>query len=94
MHGKEYVDKLKNLWPEETDLEAIEENSTYYCEGTTRAAKLAAQATVKASEKIINKEWKNAFCLVRPPGHHANSKPCSLKGFCIINNVAVAAQYL
>ena len=39
---------------------------------------------------IENKEFKNAFCPVRPPGHHA--KCSSSAGFCIFNNAAVAAK--
>jgi len=39
-----------------------------------------------------NKEFKNAFCSVRPPGHHCNQNKAA--GFCILNNVAIGAKYL
>lgn len=55
------------------------------------AALLSAGAALNATDAVIAGEMKNAFCAVRPPGHHA----CRDKamGFCIFNNVAVAAKY-
>ncbi|MHA2036130.1 MAG: histone deacetylase family protein [Promethearchaeota archaeon] len=43
-------------------------------------------------DEIINKSIKNGFAAVRPPGHHSNSYKCA--GFCIFNNIAIAAEYL
>ena len=56
------------------------------------AACQAAGAAIDAAKAVYAGEAKNAFCLVRPPGHHA--RPGSSMGFCIFNNVAIAAQYL
>ncbi len=42
----------------------------------------------------MENEWSNGFSLVRPPGHHACANNNRLGGFCFINNVAVAAEYL
>ena len=55
------------------------------------AAKWAAGATLAATDAVMAGELENAFCAVRPPGHHA----CRSKsmGFCFINSVAVAAKY-
>ena len=57
-----------------------------------RAAKRAAGAVIQAVEDVHKGESKNAFCAVRPPGHHA--EPVRGMGFCLINNAAVAARRL
>lgn len=59
---------------------------------TWQAALRAAGAGIEASVKILSGEWVNAFCAGRPPGHHATSN--SAMGFCMFNNLAVAAAYL
>src|SRR5436309_3240180 len=55
-----------------------------------RAARLAAGAAVRAVSGVLSGEVGQAFALVRPPGHHA--RPADGMGFCLINNVAVAAR--
>ena len=59
-------------------------------EHSLRAALRAAGAAVAATDAVIAGELNNAFCAVRPPGHHAT--PSSPMGFCLFNNVAIAAQ--
>ncbi len=58
---------------------------------TWNAALRAAGAALAATDAVISGDIENAFCAVRPPGHHA----CHGKamGFCFLNNVAVAARY-
>ncbi|WP_342133608.1 histone deacetylase family protein [Hydrogenophaga sp. OTU3427] len=58
---------------------------------TWEAALLAAGAAIDATDAVMAGELENAFCAVRPPGHHA----CHDKamGFCFLNNVAIAAKY-
>lgn len=58
---------------------------------TWRAAQRAAGAAVAATDAVIDGEINNAFCGIRPPGHHATSKESM--GFCMFNNVAVAAKH-
>ncbi|UGQ47573.1 histone deacetylase family protein [Massilia endophytica] len=56
-----------------------------------RAALRAAGAAVAATDAVIDGEIGNAFCAIRPPGHHA--RPSSPMGFCMFNNVAIAARH-
>ncbi|MBC7573932.1 MAG: histone deacetylase family protein [Herminiimonas sp.] len=56
-----------------------------------RAARRAAGAAVAATDAVIAGEVENAFCAIRPPGHHA--RPSTPMGFCIFNNVAIAARH-
>ena len=55
------------------------------------AAVFAAGAALNAVDAVLDHKARNAFCIVRPPGHHAT--PNRGMGFCIFNNVAVAARY-
>jgi acetoin utilization deacetylase AcuC-like enzyme len=56
-----------------------------------QAARRAAGAAIAATDAVIDGEIANAFCAVRPPGHHA--RPTEPMGFCLFNNVAIAAKY-
>ncbi|GAB2872450.1 histone deacetylase family protein [Pseudoduganella ginsengisoli] len=56
-----------------------------------RAALRAAGAAVAATDAVIDGAIANAFCSVRPPGHHA--RPSEPMGFCLFNNVAIAAKH-
>jgi acetoin utilization deacetylase AcuC-like enzyme len=59
--------------------------------GTWRAALRAAGAAVAATDAVLDGEVENAFCAVRPPGHHATR--AEAMGFCFFNNVAIAARH-
>lgn len=59
--------------------------------GTREAALRAAGAAVAATDAVIDRQLSNAFCAVRPPGHHATRH--ETMGFCFFNNVAVAARH-
>ena len=56
------------------------------------AARLAAGGVLEACDSVMSGDVANAFCAVRPPGHHATSDRGM--GFCILNNLAIAARYL
>ena len=60
-------------------------------EHTWDAALMAAGAAIDATDAVLAGELENAFCAVRPPGHHAMRGKAM--GFCFFNNVAVAAKY-
>jgi acetoin utilization deacetylase AcuC-like enzyme len=63
---------------------------TYVSRRSFDAALMAAGGVVRAVEAVLSGEIRNAFALVRPPGHHAT--PTRSMGFCLFNNVAVAAR--
>jgi acetoin utilization deacetylase AcuC-like enzyme len=64
---------------------------TWACPGTRSAAWRAAGAAIAATDAVIDGKLENAFCAVRPPGHHAMHDRAM--GFCFFNNVAVAARH-
>ncbi len=64
---------------------------TILCHASYQAALRAAGAAVAATDAVVQGELVNAFCSVRPPGHHA--RPGEPMGFCLFNNVAIAARH-
>ncbi len=62
------------------------------CGDTYETALLAVGGILNAADQVMKGELDNAFCAVRPPGHHA--EVAKAMGFCYFNNVAVAARYL
>ncbi len=64
---------------------------TLMCPHTLEAALAAAGSGITAVDAIMAGQCRNAFCAVRPPGHHA--RPAQAMGFCFYNNIAVAAAY-
>lgn len=58
---------------------------------TLNAALLAAGSAIDAVDQVMNGEMSTAFCVIRPPGHHAERNKSM--GFCLFNNIAIAALY-
>ncbi len=67
------------------------DGDTVMSAGTWEAALRAVGAGLEAVDKVFAGEVKNAFCQVRPPGHHAESDRAM--GFCLFSNAAIAAMY-
>ena len=90
-HDKDFVDATINKFPENDEIYYLDQE-TPVSSGSKDATLRAAGAGIDAINSIIDGKSKNAFCIVRPPGHHA----CINKsmGFCVFNNVAIAAYYL
>ena len=68
------------------------DGDTIVSPGSKDATKDAVGSIIAAIDGVEQKKYKNAFCCVRPPGHHAEKEKAM--GFCIYNNVAVGANYL
>ena len=89
-HSSEYIDLVSKSFPE--NGLAFLDGDTVVSPGSKDATKDAVGSIIAAIDGVQNKDFKNAFCAVRPPGHHAEKDKAM--GFCIYNNVAVGANYL
>jgi acetoin utilization deacetylase AcuC-like enzyme len=68
----------------------VDHAPTYVTQTSYQDALLAAGGAIACTSAVLNGDAKNAFAIVRPPGHHA--EPDQVMGFCIFNNVAIAAR--
>jgi acetoin utilization deacetylase AcuC-like enzyme len=89
-HSSKYIDLVSKSFPE--NGLAFLDGDTVVSPGSKEATKDAVGSVITAIDGVQQKEFKNAFCAVRPPGHHAEKEKAM--GFCIYNNVAVGANYL
>ena len=89
-HSSEYINQVSKSFPK-NGLTFLD-GDTVVSPGSKDATKDAVGSIITAIDGVQNKEFKNAFCAVRPPGHHAEKEKAM--GFCIYNNVAVGANYL
>jgi len=89
-HSEKYLEKINQSFPKE-GLDFLDVD-TIVSKGSKKAAYDAVSSIINAIDAVMNKEFNNAFCVVRPPGHHAEKEQAM--GFCIFNNVAVGATYL
>jgi len=89
-HNSDYINFVEKSFPKK-GLSFLD-GDTIVSPGSKEATSDAVGSIITAIDGVQNKEFKNAFCAVRPPGHHAEKKKAM--GFCIYNNVAVGANYL
>ena len=89
-HNSSYVSKIEKSFPKKGLF--FLDGDTIVSPGSKEASSDAVGSIITAIEGVQNKEFQNAFCAVRPPGHHAEKNKAM--GFCIYNNVAVGANYL
>ena len=88
VHAQGVIDKVQHLSAAgggAIDPDTITSAASYH------VALTAAGAAISAVDAVMNGEHANALCLLRPPGHHATQHQSM--GFCLFNNVAIAAQY-
>jgi acetoin utilization deacetylase AcuC-like enzyme len=89
VHDRDYVERVLDAIP--TDGTRALDGDTHVSPGSGEAALRAAGALCAAVDAVAAGEARNAFCAVRPPGHHA--EPAIAMGFCLFNNVAVGAAH-
>ena len=89
-HDNNYIDLVKNSFPNK-GFSSLD-GDTIISPGSKEAIFDAAGSIISAIDGVENEEFKNAFCNVRPPGHHCNQNKAA--GFCILNNIAIGAKYL
>lgn len=94
VHSSEYLEVVKSTQTmNEEELQRVSENydAVYFHPNTYRCAKLAVGATLQLVDSVMSGKVHNGMALVRPPGHHSQRNAAN--GFCVFNNVAIAAQY-
>lgn len=91
VHPHAYIEALEPAFAETAEARVRLDPDTYISSGSREAIYRAAGACVAAIDAVMNGEDEMAFCAVRPPGHHA--EPMAPMGFCIFNNVAIAAMH-
>ena len=89
-HNSDYINFIESSFPKK-GLSFLD-GDTIVSPGSKMATSDAVGSIIAAIDGVQNNEFKNAFCAVRPPGHHAEKNKAM--GFCIYNNVAVGANYL
>ena len=89
-HNSNYVSDVEKSFPKNGLF--FLDGDTIVSPGSKEASSDAVGSIITAIDGVQNKEFQNAFCVVRPPGHHAEKNKAM--GFCIYNNVAVGANYL
>jgi acetoin utilization deacetylase AcuC-like enzyme len=92
VHPRDYIESIERHSATAGNGRVRLDADTSVCKDSYAAARLAAGAAVEAVDKVSRGELHNAFCAVRPPGHHAEL--ATAMGFCLFNNVAIAAEWL
>ena len=89
-HDVNYIKEVEKSFPEKGLF--FLDGDTIVSPGSKKASIDAVASVITAVDCVQRKEFKNVFCAVRPPGHHAEKSKAM--GFCIYNNVAIGAHYL
>jgi len=90
VHSKNYIEHVKST--SESGPQYLDSSDTPVSKGSYTAALRAAGAMLTGIDGILEGKYINAFCPVRPPGHHARYSMAM--GFCLFNNIAIGARYL
>jgi acetoin utilization deacetylase AcuC-like enzyme len=90
VHTAEYIQRARNSC--ENGTRYLDSLDTPVSPKSYDAALMAAGGVLSAIDAVMQKKVTNAFCAIRPPGHHATKDEAM--GFCIFNNIAVGARYI
>lgn len=94
VHSEEYLEAVKKtpyMTLEDLKEFTLQYGDVYFHPNIYHCAKLAAGAALQLVDSVMTGKVRNGMALVRPPGHH--SMRSAANGFCVFNNVAIAAQY-
>ncbi|NXU64785.1 HDA10 deacetylase, partial [Horornis vulcanius] len=94
IHSLEHLEVAKSTQTmNEEELKRVSENydAFFFHPSTYRCARLAVGATLQLVDAVMSGKVRNGMALVRPPGHHSQRNAAN--GFCLFNNVAIAAEY-
>ncbi|XP_040893339.1 polyamine deacetylase HDAC10 isoform X2 [Toxotes jaculatrix] len=94
VHSEEYLDAVKKtpyMTLEDLKEFTLQYGDVYFHPNIFHCAKLAAGAALQLVDSVMTGKVRNGMALVRPPGHHSMRSAAS--GFCVFNNVAIAARY-
>ncbi|XP_062058625.1 polyamine deacetylase HDAC10 isoform X2 [Lepus europaeus] len=94
VHSPEYVALVRGtqaLAEEELQALSAQFDAVYFHPRTYHCAQLAAGSALQLVDAVLTGTVRNGLALVRPPGHH--SQRAAANGFCVFNNVAIAAQH-
>lgn len=90
IHPRSYIERVKNEIESGTSF--LDSMDTAVSPESFEVALLAVGGSLNMCDAIMNEKAQNGFCAIRPPGHHAEKNYAA--GFCIFNNIAIAAKYL
>jgi len=91
IHSKKYIAHVKRICGKGSKT-TLDTGDTAICPDSYEVARMAVGGVLAAVDAVMERKVANAFCAVRPPGHHATRDRGM--GFCIFNNVAIAARYV
>ncbi|WP_170349646.1 histone deacetylase family protein [Ruegeria atlantica] len=89
IHPESYIRDVRKMRPAEGFAQI--DGDTFMSPSSVDAAYRAAGAVVRAVDMVLGGEAQNAFCAIRPPGHHAETD--TAMGFCLFGNAALAAKH-
>jgi acetoin utilization deacetylase AcuC-like enzyme len=91
VHPQAYIDRILAAAPQDGDRAVPLDPDTWMSPGSVEAALRCVGAGTRAVDAVMAGEADNAFCAMRPPGHHAETS--RVMGFCLFNSAAIAAHH-